>query len=324
LSSIKKGSLNPSPHKEEKTMAANVQQEPPVKGANLQELRAQAQTKEPVNFPAMLERYKGEIAKALPRHLSPDRMARIALTAFRRTPKLAECDPRSVFAAVIQAAQLGLEIDTLGRAYLIPYEQRKKVGGEWKTVAVECQFIPGWKGLVDLVNRAGNATVWTGSVFEGDEFDYALGDSPYCKHRPAGEDDPNKLTHVYAIGRVKGAEWPVIEVWPIARVVKHRDRYNKVGQRHYSFGNWEMYARKVVLLQVLKYMPASADLSAAVALNDAAEMGEQHLTVKDAIEGTWAPVPESVIDPTTGEIQGNGADPEFLAAMDAEAARECL
>lgn len=237
-------------------------------------------TDKPKDFPAMLKQFQGEIQRALPKHLNGDRMARIALTAFRRTPALGKCEPASVFAAVIQASQLGLEPDTLGRAYLIPYGR-------------ECQFVPGWKGLVDLINRAGTATVWTGAVFEGDKFDYQLGDSPFVKHIPIGEDDPAKLTHVYAVGRVKGAEWPVIEVWPVARVKKHRDRYNKVGNRHYSFANWEMYARKVVLLQVIKYMPASAELSAAVSLSDAAEVGSQNLTIKDAIEGTWAPVPDA-------------------------------
>lgn len=244
------------------------------------------------NFPAMLEQFKSEIARALPRHLNPDRMSRIALTAFRRTPKLSDCDPRSVFAAVIQASQLGLEPDTLGRSYLIPYEKKKKINGEWKVVEIECQFVPGWKGLVDLTNRSGNATTWTGAVFQGDEFDYALGDRPFVSHKPGIEFDEEHLTHVYAVGRVKGAEWPVIEVWPIGRVKKHRDRYNKVGNRHYSFENFEMYARKVVLLQVLKYMPASAEMAAAIALNDAAEVGNQNLTIKDAIEGTWAPVSE--------------------------------
>lgn len=231
----------------------------------------------PNDFPGMLKAFLPEIQRALPKHLSGDRMARIALTAFRRTPKLAECDPRSVFAAVIQASQLGLEPDTQGRAFLVPYKK-------------ECQFIPGWKGLVELLNRSKQGTAWTGAVFHGDDFDYMLGDSPYVHHKPSGESDPALMTYVYAIGRPKGAEWPIIEVWKVDRVKKHRDRYNKVGDRHYSFGNWEMYARKVVLLQVLKYMPSSPELAAAIELNDAAEVGAQNLTIKDAIEGTWAPV----------------------------------
>jgi recombination protein RecT len=231
-------------------------------------------------FPVLLEKFKGEIARALPRHLSGDRMTRIALTAFRRNPALGKCDPRSVFAAIIQASQLGLEPDTLGRAYLIPYGQ-------------ECQFVPGWKGLVELANRSGAASVWTGAVYEGDEFSWSLGDSPYVQHRPCGEYEEDMLTHVYAIGRVKDSNWPVIEVWPIKRVLKHRDKFNKVGRRHYSFENIEMYARKVVLLQVLKYLPSSAELATATELSVAADMGHQGITVDDAIEGTWtSPAPE--------------------------------
>jgi len=260
--------------------------------ANIAELR---KTPAKNDFPAMLDKFKGEIIRALPKHLSPDRMSRIALTAFRRNPALGNCDPRSVFAAVIQASQLGLEPDTLGRSYLIPYGR-------------ECTFIPGWRGLVELVQRSGQATVWTGAVFQGDEFDYTLGDSPFIRHQPCGEDDPSLLTHVYAVGRVKGAEWPILEVWTLPRVMRHRDRYNKVGKRHYSHANVEMYARKVVLLQVLKYMPMSADLATAVALNDAAEIGNQKLTVQDAIDGTWSPVADEVqehaesVDTDTGEI----------------------
>ena len=230
--------------------------------------------KNPTSFPAMLQAFLPEIKRALPKHLNGDRMARIALTAFRRTPKLAECDPMSVFAAVIQAAQLGLEPDTMGRSYLIPYGR-------------ECQFVPGWKGLVDLVNRSGMGSVWSYPVFDGDEFDYQLGSDPKVHHVPKGEFEPDKITAVYAVGRIKGQESRIIEVWPISRIYKHRDRYNKVGKRHYSFENWEMYARKVVLLQVIKYMPASAELISAVALSDSAEIGEQHLTVKEAVEGTF-------------------------------------
>ena len=240
------------------------------------------------SFPAMLESFKGEIARALPSHLKPDRMARIALTAFRRTPKLAQCDPRSVFAAVIQASQLGLEPDTLGRSYLIPYERNQKNDGKWEKV-MECQFVPGWKGLVDLTNRSGNATVWTGAVFAGDEFEYSLGDRPFITHKPGDEFDIEALTHVYAVGRVRGAEWPVVEVWTMSRVRRHHARYNKVGDKHYAHENLEMYARKVVLLQVLKYMPASAEMGTAIALNDAAEIGKQGLTIEQAIDNAWVP-----------------------------------
>lgn len=249
------------------------------------------QQQDPKTFPGMLVAFKTQIAAALPKHINPDRMARVALTCFRLNPDLAKCTPASVFAAVIQASQLGLEPGLNGRAYLIPY------GGE-------CQFIPGWKGLVELANRTGRASCWTGAVFDGDEFDYQLGDTPFVKHRPRGEDDPAKLLYVYAIGRIRGNDWPVIEVWPIDKVLKHRNRYNKVGKKHYSFANWEMYARKVPLLQVLKYLPASPELEAAIAMNDAAEMGSgQGLTIDGALAGTFDPP-----TPPAGDMGGEGGD----------------
>jgi recombination protein RecT len=231
------------------------------------------------SFPALLEAHKQQIALALPKHLSADRMARIALTCFRTTPKLGECDPTSVFAAVIQAAQLGLEPGLNGRCYLIPYGNT-------------CTFVPGWKGLVELVNRSGRASVWTGVIYQGQKFDYKQGDSPSLTITDiSNTDDPQLIAYTYAVGRVKGADQPIIEVWSKEKLERHRDKYNKVGKAHYSYKHWEMYARKIPLLQVIKYLPATPELEAALILNDAAEVGAQHLTIKDAIEGTFVPVP---------------------------------
>jgi recombination protein RecT len=226
-----------------------------------------------------MEKYKGQIALALPKHITADRMVRLAMTAFSQNAALQKCDMHSIFASVVIAAQLGLEIGVGGQGYLVPY------GGK-------ATFVPGWQGLVDLVSRAGRATVWTGAVFVGDEFDWALGDRPYVKHRPAGGGDSwRDISHVYAIGRVNGSEYPVIEVWNMDRVVRHLNKFNKVGGRHYALEkdgqNMEMYARKVVLLQVLKYMPKSIEVQRAVEVATVAETGKSFtfdgevVTVKD-------------------------------------------
>lgn len=240
------------------------------------------------SFSSFLEKFKPQMALALPKHLTADRMARLAVTAFSSTPKLQECDPKSIVAGIMTSATLGLEIGVDGQGFLVPYGKT-------------CQFVPGWKGLVDLVSRSGRATVWTGAVFEGDDFDYALGDAPYIRHRPGEENDPDKLTHVYAVGRVNGSNYPVIEVWTIGKIRKHRDKYNKVGAKHYSFRDWEMYARKIPLLQVLKYMPKSIELQNALAISNAADAGNHavidgnFVTVTDADTG-------ASIDPSTGEL----------------------
>lgn len=240
----------------------------------------------------MLLKHREEVARALPKHLNSDRMARIALSAFRRNPKLAQCDPRSVFAAVIMASQLGWEIGVGGQAYLVPYKR-------------ECQLVPGWQGLMDLVFRAGRGIVSTGAVYDGDEFDFSLGDMPYLRHKPSGEIN-RELQAVYAVGRIFNLQgqpmpFPIIEVWSVAKLREHRDRYNRVGNDHYSFENFEMYGRKVALLQVLKYVPKSVELQTALQLEHSAADGAQNLTYSTAIDGSWSPEEPEEGDEGEGE-----------------------
>lgn len=238
-------------------------------------------------FSAFMEKLKPQMALALPRHMNADRMTRLALTAFSTNADLQQCTPNSIAASIMTAAQLGLEPGVNGQGYLIPYKRA-------------CTFVPGWKGLVDLVARSGRATVWTGAVRAGDAFEYQLGDAPFCRHKPGDADDDNEFSHVYAIGRVRDASMAVIEVWTRAKVAKHLQRYNKVGDRHYAKANennFEMYARKVALLQVLKYMPASIELANAIDLSNAAEDGKGAV-----LEGDFVHVNEE-IDAETGEIK---------------------
>lgn len=230
-------------------------------------MNAQLQNNRPANpvasFNAFMQKHKSQLELALPKHLNADRMVRLSLTAFSQNPALQRCDPKTIFGSIIVASQLGLEIGVNGQGYLVPYKDK-------------CTFVPGWKGLVDLANRGGRCTVWTGAVYEGDEFDYMLGDSPYCKHKPCGEFEESKLTHVYAIGRVKDSEMPVIEVWPIKKVHAHFKKtvVPALQSNHYSKKHLEAYAKKVALLQVLKYMPQSIEMSNAVDVSYAAEQGK--------------------------------------------------
>lgn len=230
-------------------------------------MNAHLQNNRPANpvvaFNAFMQKHKSQLELALPKHLNADRMVRLSLTAFSQNPTLQQCDPKSIFGSIIVASQLGLEIGVNGQGYLVPYKGK-------------CTFVPGWKGLVDLANRGGRCTVWTGAVYEGDEFDYMLGDSPYCKHKPCGEFEESKLTHVYAIGRVKDSEMPVIEVWPVKKVHAHFKKtvVPTLQPNHYSKKHFEAYAKKVALLQVLKYMPQSIEMSNAVDVSYAAEQGK--------------------------------------------------
>ena len=65
---------------------------------------------------------EGEIAKALPSVITPERFTRIVLSAISVNPKLGSCTPASFLGAMMTSAQLGLEVNTpLGQAYVLPY-----------------------------------------------------------------------------------------------------------------------------------------------------------------------------------------------------------
>lgn len=256
-------------------------------------------------FPAMLEQFKGEIARALPRHLNADRMARIALTCFRQNPKLAQCQPASVFAAVIQASQLGLEPGLLGQCYLIPYKD-------------ECTLQLGYQGLVDLVRRTGRVKrIEAHVVRDGDKFTFRTGLQTILEHEPALDGDPGEMRLAYAVAEFSDGGFHV-EVMTRQQIESIRDRSQNVqnARKWNKATPWdtdteEMW-RKTLLRRICKYLPRSPELATAIALDEAPK---QSLSVDDAINGTWAPVaedeqevtavdvsPEPSVDHQTGEI----------------------
>lgn len=262
------------------------------------------------NLSDFMARHKSQIAAALPAHISADRMMRLALTSFSQNTALQKCDLNSIFASVVVASQVGLEIGVGGQGYLVPYKGK-------------ATFVPGWQGLVDLVSRAGRATVWTGAVYRGDKFEWALGDNPFVRHQPEGDSDSwRDISHVYAIGRVNGSQYPVIEVWTMDRVVRHLNKFNKVGTSHYALTNdgqnMEMYARKVALLQVLKYMPKSIEVMRAMDVANAVDSGKNFtfdgdIVVIDESEPSQAEPREQSSFP-----DGTGRKSEIPVCTDAE------
>lgn len=248
-------------------------------------------------FPAMLESLQSEIRRALPAHLNPDRMARIALTCFRTTPKLAECEPASVFAAVLQASQLGLEPGLLGQCYLIPYNNSiKDDAGKWHK-RMECQLQVGYQGLVDLARRSGRVvSLEAHNVYARDKFDLSFGMATRLEHTPTLDGDKGEFRLSYAVAHLKDGGVHV-EVMTRAEIEGIRDRSQNVqsAKRYGKTTPWDTdfgeMARKTVLRRICKFLPKSVELAQAIELDTASAMGRaQDLNIDDAIEGTWTPV----------------------------------
>ncbi len=247
---------------------------------------------------SMLQAYKEQIQAALPRHMSVDRMVRIAMTEIRRTPQLMKCDPVSLFGAVIQAAQLGLEPGINGQAWLIPFWNSKRK-------AYEVQFIPGYKGLMDLARRSGRVKKIVARVVrEGDEFDYRLGTDEYIKHVPrSGPDAP--LYAAYAVATLDdGTQQFEVMLRPEVDAIRKR---SKAGENGPWVTDYEEMAKKTVVRRLCKYLPASVELATAVSLDEMAEAGvsQGNPAVIDVVpeqvdDGESAEEPESDPQPETG------------------------
>lgn len=217
---------------------------------------------------SLLEQMKGEIARCLPKHLTPERMTRIALTELRKTPKLQECDPLSFIAAIMQASQLGLEPGILGSCYLIPF-YNNKMGKH------ECTFMPGYRGFIDLARRSGQiVSLVARAVYENDEFDYEFGIKENIVHRPSMT-NKGPLIAVYAVALLKdgGHQFDVMskeEIDAIRTSSKSKD--NGPWVTHF-----EEMAKKTVLRRLFKWLPCSVEMQKAISLDELQEAGMQNI-----------------------------------------------
>ncbi|HEM7843687.1 TPA: recombinase RecT [Burkholderia multivorans] len=256
------------------------------------------------------ESQKGTLAAVLPRHVSPDRMLKIALGALRTTPKLMECTVESLMGAVVQCSQLGLEPNTpLGHAYLIPFEKKKKVGGEWVTEKVETQIVIGYKGLIDLARRSGQVvSIAAHAVYEHDHFDYAFGLDEKLEHKPAMS-ARGRVIAFYAVAKLVGGGH-AFEVMSAEQVNEIRD-----ASQNYKFArdkektvwgqHYEEMGRKTVLRRLFKYLPVSIELASAAALDDVGASGRSQ-ALDTVLDGDYItptddePDDDGEIDPPSG------------------------
>lgn len=235
----------------------------------------------------MIKTLEPEIARALPSVITPERFTRMALNALNNTPKLAECTQMSFLAALMNAAQLGLEPNTpLGQAYLIPYKNKG---------VLECQFQIGYKGMLDLVYRNEMVqTVQAQVVYQNDEFYYALGLTGRLEHIPTLRDRGEPYAF-YALFKLENGGYG-FEVMSKTDMDAFALQYSKGISSEYSpwKTNYIDMAKKTVIKKVLKYAPLKTEFQRALS-ND--ETIKTHFAV-DMSEVE----PETVIDMEEGEL----------------------
>lgn len=251
---------------------------------------------------AYIKAMEPAIKKALPSVITPERFTRMVLSALSSTPKLAECSPQSFLAAMMTAAQLGVEPNTaLGQAYLLPYRNHGQM---------ECQFQLGYKGLIDLAYRSGEVSVIQAhTVYENDVFEYELGMDPKLRHVPAKADRGEAVAY-YAMFKTKDGGYG-FEVMSVDDVQRHAQRYSK----SYGSGtspwrsNFDEMAKKTVLKRALKYAPLKSDFVRGVAQDETikAELSDEMYAVPDetVFEAEGEDIGSTAVDTETGEVIGS-------------------
>lgn len=281
-----------------------------TKSTQLLKQRAQAPAKaqkQPRTIKDLIRAYEGEIAKALPAVMTPERFVRIALSAVSATPKLMECTQESLLGALLNSAQLGLEPNTpLGQAYLIPYGN-------------QCQFQIGYKGLLDLAYRTGDYQfIRAEAVHEGDEFSYSLGLDAELVHKPALKDRGAAYAY-YAVYKLNNGGYNFV-VMSKEDVEAHRRKFSKARKSPWD-DNFDAMAKKTVLKQLLKYAPLKTDVARAVAEDSTIKNFDGTETDMSVVQDEFYDV-EAVevddgysVDKETGEILMDGMTSAEVDAM---------
>lgn len=212
-----------------------------------------AAAKKPTTLKQLLmdDAVKRQIAVALPKHMNPDRMARVAMTQLLQNKKLAACTQESFMRCMLACSAMGIEPD--GRlAHLIPYGN-------------ECTLIIDYKGLVALARRSGTvANIHADVVCDNDEFEYDCGEITRHKinfRKPRGNVFAVYVQVVFKDG-TKQCE------------VLSREDVEAVRKRSRAAGNgpwvtdWNEMAKKTAFRRLSKWLELSPEYRDALAVDD--------------------------------------------------------
>jgi recombination protein RecT len=203
--------------------------------------------------------YETSLAERLPKHIPPAKLRRALSLAIAQNPALAQCTQASLIVAAMKCAETGLvPSGAFGHAYLIPFKD-------------QCQFIPGYRGLIDLARRSGKVSVLRAVVVRAnDQFRFCEGFEAQIDHQPALDDSP--LKYVYSVVKFSDGNFD-LEIMTRAQVdaVRARSRSSNNGP---WVNDYDEMARKTVLKRHLKRLPLESE-RLEVALDEDNEVFEQ-------------------------------------------------
>lgn len=260
------------------------------------------------------EHRRDQIAAVLPKHITIDRMIGI-MNFLVKQPQIAECSQGSLIAAVIQTCQLGLEPGQLGHVYYVPFNNKGRR---------EVQFILGYKGIIELLNKAGKSAILaTECVYENDHFRYQLGLNPVLEHTPAAK-DRGSFIGVYCVAKNLIANEKLFLYMPQDEIEKIRKASKAANSQYSPWNTWyESMAKKTVIRQITKLLPLSIEDQSRINTDE---------TTKTRIDVDMTSLPdETVYEPEAIEVTAEASeaatavsDPQPEGELISEAQRKRL
>lgn len=203
----------------------------------------------------VLEKNHDSLALIAAKHLTPERLAKIAMACASRDQKLLDCDPVSILKSLVAAAELGLEPSggVRGEAYLVPYNNRK-------ARRMEAQLIPGYRGLLKLARNTGEiSSIQCRLVYEGDYFELSHGSEDVLVHKPLLEGDRGPVKLAYGVARMKDGSIHI--EWMLLSELEKIRKSSQTGTKDY--GPWYEHRpemqRKTMARRLCKWLPLSPE-----------------------------------------------------------------
>lgn len=214
----------------------------------IKKTEAQIAKADPVT--SLIEGMKSQIARAVPKHIGAERLARVMLTEMRKNPVLMDClstqeGKASLLGALMVSAQLGLEPGPLGHSYLVPF------GGK-------VTLILGYRGLLDLARRSGQVRrVSAEIVYKNDKFSRELGMERNLVHVPA-EGERGEIVGVQASYELTngGRDYVYLTKDEVEKF-RARSKARNSGPWHTDY---EAMMKKTALRRLVNLMPVSAEV----------------------------------------------------------------
>lgn len=188
------------------------------------------------------------------------RMLECLYTVCQANPALLKCRPITLFGAVLQSAQLGLELGgPAGQCYLVPFKG-------------SATLLVGYRGFINLAHRSGRVKRISPTVVRAkDHLRVSYGSDRRIEHEPLFTEEglaAPVIAYYTDIELVNGGR--DFDVLSLRQAEEHRDRFALSKNGPWK-DNFDQMALKTTVRSLLKRMPISVHAERAVGVD---ELGE--------------------------------------------------